>query len=60
MVLPISATSAVLFCDPTGRLLGMCGLAPIQAFVVFPFQLHHKGSNDVFLLILKEGGVYAH
>lgn len=35
----------------------MCGLAPTQAFVVF--QLHHKGYNRVFILILKEG-IYAH
>lgn len=38
----------------------MCGLAPIQAFVMFLFQLHHKGSNSVFEFILKQEGVYAY
>lgn len=58
--LPINAINAVLFCDPTGRLLGTCGLAPIEAFVVFLFQLRYKESNSVFIFILKEEGVYAH
>ena len=60
-VLPTNATSsAVLFCNPAGGLLGTCSLAPVQAFVVFLFQLHHKRTNGVLIVTLEEEGAYAH